>query len=261
MLDKASMVAGITPLTWSDVLSVYGSSGIAPVRMLGTSAVTFFASKDGPCGFKIWGLTGGLVGLPSVTMQDVALTGDCNSPRYPPQLGGPDFDIATGPSARAPVYRNGRLFVAATWQQGQVGVASGVSSAIRWAEINVSNWPNAPTVIQDGTIGSDGVWYFFPAINVDASGNMVISFNTSGTTSYASIAAAVRLSTDASGTTRAPTLVKAGTAPMLTYDPAGRNRFADWSSIAVDPVTGGTWIHAQFAAPPPYQTWVAQIRP
>src|SRR6185369_14779492 len=40
-----------------------------------------------------------------------------------------------------------------------------------------------------------------------------------------------------------------------------RNRFADFSYLALDPSTSASWFHGQYGTTGDWQTWVAEIRP
>ena len=266
LLDKSTLIAGVTPSTWSDIgisADQRVSAGVMPARTFGTSPVQYFVSTAvvtaGFCGVTVWGLTGGLA-APVVVTQSVQLEGNCNPPRYGPQpAAAPEIDIGgSGPLARAAVFRNGRLWVARTWQQN---FASGSVTAIKWAELNVDNWPGRPTVVQQGTVAADGVWSFMPALTVDPAGTMVLAFNTTSTAAYAAIHVAARYATDPLGTLRPATVVKGGTGAIVAIDGAGRNRFADYLSMELDPASGASWVHGQYGAAGGFQTWVAQIRP
>lgn len=264
ILDKASIVAGRAPTTWTDLAfpnNVDVAPGLMPAHMFDTAPVHFFVGRapSAVCGVTVWGVTTG-AGTPSVTTQVVPLDGTCDFPRYAPQASSTiAMDVGGASSlARSPVFRNGRLWVAQTWGQR---FAAGTVTAIKWAELDVSRWPGTPRVVQQGLVGADGVWTFHPAITVDPSGNAVLAFNTTSETSYPSIHASVHRATDAPGVMGPWIMVKAGSSPNLALDSSGRNRFADFLSLDLDPATSGTWVHGQYGATDALRTWAALIKP
>ena len=70
-----------------------------------------------------------------------------------------------------PVYRDGSIWVAHAIRHD---FGSGRMSAIRWAEIDVRDWPNSISFVQDAILGANGVWNFIPSLMVDSSNNMVV---------------------------------------------------------------------------------------
>ena len=264
MLDKTKLTAGTAPGTWTDFTAPPGvgiNPGMMPARNFGASSVQFFVSRalPGYCGWTLWGLSGGLTAQGLVS-QSVQLSGSCNVSRYGLQPGdAPTLDVGgSGSLARTAVYRNGRLWMAETFG---LNPGAGAGTVIKWAELDVSQWPSSVSIVQQGSVGSDGVWSFYPAIMVDPAGTMVLAFNTTSASTYPSINVAVRFATDPAGTTRPTTVVKAGTGASVHVDGAGRNRFGDYLSIDLDPVTFAFWLHGQYGTAGDSRTWVAQIKP
>lgn len=268
LLDKAKLIAGEEPDTWVDVFPDEDSSlflaGVTPARMYSESPVFFFAAdapRGYPCGFTVLGINTEEI-FPAVTWSTASLEGNCASGDWAvegagrgPQLGGPPIAVAGTGFSTIPVFRDGRLWVAGRWQQD---FGSGGVSVIRWAELDMSQWPDAVTVVQDGTIGEDKVWSFEPSLTVDSNGNLLIGYHTTGTDQYPAINVSARLASDPAGTMRPGIVVKAGTgsAERLAN---GRNRFADYSWMALDPVDETSWIHGQYGSSGLWETWVANI--
>ena len=271
LLDKAKLIAGEKPETWVDVFPDQDSrmfqSGVVPARMFSESPTFFFAAaapRGSPCGFTVLGITGGQAN-PVVTRRSVSLEGTCGLGDWGAAGSGRGSQRGSAPLAVSgvgfsviPVFRNGRLWVADTWRKD---FGSGEVSVIRWAELDVSQWPDTVTVVQHGTIGEDSVWSFFPSLTVDSKGNLVIGYNTTSADQYPALNVSARTASDPPGTLRPPILVKAGTG-AATRILNNRNRFADFSWMALDPVDSTSWVHGQYGTPDSehWQTWVARIR-
>jgi hypothetical protein len=79
-----------------------------------------------------------------------------------------------------------------------------------WADFNISN-PAAVTVSQHAKVSSASQAYYFPAIAVDASGNLLIVAGGSSSSIYPTIYSWYRLTSDAASTLRGPNVVTTGT--------------------------------------------------
>lgn len=256
ILDKSKLIAGETPTTWTDILDDRNFAGIQPATMFGLAPAFFLVSRIG-CGFMIWGITDPL-GTPNIVTRSVSLSGDCTSQTDPPQPSGALLLSVTGAGlATTPVFRNGSLWMADMWRQG---TGTSAVAAVKWAEVDVSRWPDAVNVVQQGFVDAGGAHTFFPALTVDFRGNMTLAFNTSSTDEYPSVKVSARASGDPLGSLRALAVVKAGSAPSLHVDGAGRNRFGDYLYVALDPATSTTWVHGQIGVSGDWQTWVGEAR-
>ena len=71
-------------------------------------------------------------------------------------------------------------------------------TAVRWYQFNVTGgtFPATAAQQQDWTNSNDGLWRFMPSIAVDAAGNTVVGYATSGTSQFPSIRYAGRLVAD-----------------------------------------------------------------
>ena len=114
------------------------------------------------------------------------------------------------------------------------------------------------TVVQQGIVGQDSVWSFYPSLTVNASGHTLIAFNTTAATTFPSIAVVGRLVSSPLGTMRPPAVVKMslGSVDRLLN---GRQRFADYSGMALDPSDSASWIHAEYGTSGDFETWVARV--
>lgn len=147
--------------------------------------------------------------------------------------------------------------MAHTWQ---MDFGAGAVAAIKWAEFDVSHWPDAVSVVQQGVIGEDRIWSFYPGLTVDPENNVAIGYYTTAADQYAALNVSVRTSSDAAGTMQARTVVKDGTGAVVKLFRDGRNRFADYSWMALDPADSASWIHGQYGTSGNWQTWIAKIQ-
>jgi hypothetical protein len=160
------------------------------------------------------------------------------------------------------VYREGSLWHAHSFSSGELGGEP--VQVLRWVQIDVQQWPQSASLVQDGLFGEMGVWCFTPAIMVDLSGNVAIIFARSSATEYPSLYLTWRLVTDARNTLRSARLLKRGTATWVEIDTSsanvGTNRYVDYFGTALDPSDGSIWLFGAYvAAQRERGTWVANV--
>jgi hypothetical protein len=132
------------------------------------------------------------------------------------------------------------------WLAHTVADQSGASSRARYARIGVAS----KTALEDESFGSDGCWYFYPAIAVDAGDGLSMVFGESCEDAYAGIALTGRSTSD---TELEPSvLVKDGegsyVVPVGTGQPV--NRWGDFFGAAPDPSDPGRiWVFGEYAGP------------
>jgi hypothetical protein len=116
----------------------------------------------------------------------------------------------------------------------------------RWYVINTGG--ATPTLSQQGDVSAGNNTYLtYPAIDINPSGDIGMTFLRSGTdspTDFMSMYVTGRSMTDPVGTMRTPTLVQAGQA--IYTDFAG-GRAGDLSAINIDPNDGTFWVANEFA--------------
>src|SRR6185312_6760804 len=85
----------------------------------------------------------------------------------------------------------------------------GTVACVQWYQLG--NLDGAPTLLQQGTLGSDGEDRMYPALSVDNSGDLSLGFAHSSATVFAGIDYAGRVPSDAPGTLESPeNVLKAG---------------------------------------------------
>jgi hypothetical protein len=122
---------------------------------------------------------------------------------------------------------------------------SGTTRALaRWYQVNLNSWPNSssnmPSLAMSGSISpaSTTESTFFPAIAVNARGDVAVVHGASSTAIYPQVRAASRRATDPSGTLGAPvTLATATSSP----GGSGTSRWGDYFACTVDPVNECTF--------------------
>ncbi|MCE9560408.1 MAG: Ig-like domain-containing protein, partial [Armatimonadetes bacterium] len=118
----------------------------------------------------------------------------------------------------------------------------------------------APRVILDSTLSSSGEDSFYPGIRGTKDGAAVIGFCRSGPSTYAS----QRVTGFKFGATQieSSALLKDGTATYEVTFGGTRNRFGDYSGVAVSPADEQTaWIHGEVAlVSNSWRTWVASAK-
>lgn len=102
-------------------------------------------------------------------------------------------------------------------------------------DINITT-PASLTLQQSLKVSSPTVAYMFPELVIDSSGNVVITANAIGSSTFASIDSWYRLTTDAVSTLRGPTVVTAGTLPYTcsTNNPAAWGTYYSGAQDATD---------------------------
>ncbi len=140
-------------------------------------------------------------------------------------------------------YRAGQLIASQT-----VGTAAGVANA-RWYHFNVNLTPThpQPTLVQSGNIARTSLSTYFPSVEINASGDIGMTFMESGATEYMSMYVTGRKWTDPLGTMQIPRLVKSGDAAYSAFGDSSPFRAGDFSGISVDPTNGSFWAANEYA--------------
>ena len=184
--------------------------------------------------------------VPTTTRMVPPDAGQLNPPPTPIDVGGPRI--------RNVFYRNNRL-----WTAHSVADGTGVFARARYVRFDVSG---APVADQDISFGADGCWLYYPAVAADQNDNLVMVYTQSCTNEYASVYFTGRTTTEP--TLQPGQVLQAGVAKYELLDGGGRNRWGDYSGIAVDPADQNRiWVHGEFATTPTgidqWQTWVGEI--
>ena len=248
------------PVTWQDLWDIRDPSDISgpgftlvPAVTYGTPGVEYIVSVD------FLNTTGNHMnlytlsdptGTPSLTGDAVAVTAFVD-PGDAGQLGGgsPGINVG-GRRNRNVVYKDGSV-----WTAHSTGDASNTYARSRYVRIDVAT----ATASEDVAFGADGYWYFYPAIQPDASNNAAISFSRSATDEYAG---AWFTGVPDGGSIQPATLIKEGEANYVKTFGGSRNRWGDYNGIAIDPADmSKIWTFTEYAAAPAntWGTWFGEI--
>ncbi len=127
-----------------------------------------------------------------------------------------------------------------------VDADSAGQAGIRWYEISVDNTTGSISLAQQGTYApADGVDRWMGSAAMDATGNIAIGFSATSNTIHPSVHYAGRLSTDPAGElTQGEGIIVTGTGSQGSVN---RSRWADYSSLSVDPVDDCTfWYTTEY---------------
>jgi hypothetical protein len=118
-----------------------------------------------------------------------------------------------------------------------------VHTAFSWVQIDITTaaTDRVATLVQYGTYNVDlDLDVFYPRIDVDIDGNVLINAAISGPNQYASMMYTGRLRTDPPNTLRYPPILWAEGASTY-WSGTTRNRWLDYSGGSIDPVDGKTF--------------------
>ncbi|QEH31992.1 Large cysteine-rich periplasmic protein OmcB precursor [Aquisphaera giovannonii] len=167
-----------------------------------------------------------------------------SSPPDASQAGSGSLIYTSDAYIQSVAWRDNRLVATQT-------IASGGVAAARWYEFSTdASTPSAtPTLAQSGTVTRPGgAAVYYPAMDIDAAGDLGMTFMSSSSTEYMSMYVTGQVVGATAGSMLAPTLARAGQAPYTPFDPApyaaGYN-----SSITLDPAGGTFWAASEYAVP------------
>jgi len=220
---------------------VFGTGGIPGVGNPGTFLVAYSGLSNGVQEFL--GIIRvddplGAIGGPAFSFQFVNV-GDIENTALPmldaPQAGTAALVETNDRRALHAVWRNNRLWTTAQVVPG-FGADAGQATA-HWWELDTTL--AVLGVVQQGDAGGEdiaaGTYTFMPSIAVDGSGNMGIGFAASAPTIFPSAAYTGRLSSDPINTVQPTEILAAGMDYYIRTFGGTRNRWGDYSGIAIDP--------------------------
>jgi len=228
-------------------------------QSLGPSLAGFFVNTHFPtsCDLTVWRVTNPPASAPFLSKVTLAVGGDCGNP---PNAAQPDTAqrIETGgPRIINAVWRNGSLWaavaVAHNWGSGSVATA-------RVFQIDTKAFPSV-SAAQDFLHGNDGIDVYYPVVSVDLLGNLLVGFNQSSPSLYASVGFGGQAATDPRNALSSQALLKEGSARYVLFDSGGRNRWGDYNAACVDPLSNSFWLMGEYAESPVnrWGTWIGEV--
>jgi hypothetical protein len=142
------------------------------------------------------------------------------------------------------VWWNNHLYATTTINVGGQATA-------HWFDFN-ANGIATPTLAQQGNIlGEDiatGTHTFFPSVAVNSQGTLAFGFAASGPSIYGGSYYTMHAATDAAGTVQNSQVLRAGQDSYVQLDSSGRNRWGDYSGMALDPADDTSfWVYNEHA--------------
>lgn len=260
-LNKAALYAGQTASFKETPVTVTASGILAdtvfPVRNVTAPGVMYFVGADNgttPAStVSIWKWANALGGG-AITLQR-GVTVD--------QYGQPPAGIQPSGSNANTIETNDMRTLTAQMFNGTVYSAhtiacnpnnAGVVACVQWYQIG--NLDGAPSLVQQGMLGSPGEYRMYPALSVDNSGDMTLGFAHSSANVFAGIDYAGRTPADALGLLEAPeATLKAGEVNM------DGSRYGDYAGEVIDPDGCTVWHLEEYAQSGQiWGTWVGNVR-
>jgi CSLREA domain-containing protein len=244
-IDKASVIAGNFTTYHHDLSPAIFS--VIPARMHGTAlgGPEYFVSEGASIPqISVIKETNVLSNTPTDATTDLTVT----SYSQPPAAPQPSGTITANNSRMLSVaWRNN--FVVATHT---VGTGSPITAHARWYQIDTTS---TPTLTQSGEINpGSGIATYFPSIDINAAGDLGMTYMESSSSEFVSIYVTGRTSTDATGTMETGVVTRAGTANYTG------SRAGDYSSTCVDPSDGTTfWSANEFINNSAAASWATGI--
>lgn len=194
-------------------------------------------------------------GSASVTQAGTVTVNTYSLPVNQKQLGGSDLQGNDNRLLDAK-YWGGKL-----WTTHSIGCnpGTGTVNCVRWYEINIAG--GSPSLVQQGTLSSNGIGRSFPAIAPDACGNMLVGYTQTSTSIYPSVYVAGREAGDPAGQLKSETLLHAGEAVYTSYDSVPY-RWGDYTGMAIDPDGKTFWYVGEYSrsqATARWSTWVGSF--
>jgi len=257
-ISKTELYTG-APLTLFKTTGMKNSDNslafsIRAARTLSPSTDEFLINSHsgGGSNVTLWKITPAFPAAPVISRQATVNIGFYSPAPNAKQLGCVDTLDTIDNRIYNAVFKNGKLYAGFTVGHNW---GSGTVAAARFLEIDTAT----SSAVVNETYGSDGLYYWFPAVTVDGSGNIVSVFARSGASEFAGIHYSGRLTTDTG--TQASLLLKGG-AECITG-----SRWGDYFGISVDPVdNANVWIYGEWAKDVPgvspvwdWGTWVGEV--
>ena len=161
----------------------------------------------------------------------------------------------------APIEVNDRRALDAVWRDGSLWMVMTIrpnsgpdvnQTTAYWVRLDTSAVPGPITTADQGGIGGEdiapGTFTYYPSVMVNRKGSAGFGFSASAPTVFAGAYATGRGSAALPGTVEPSALIKAGEACYFRMFSGTRNRWGDYSGIALDPADDKFfWAFNEFA--------------
>lgn len=193
---------------------------------------------------------------------------------FPPLPDAPQLGSST------PIEVNDRRALNAVWRDGNLYVSSTIipnagpdinQTTAHWWRLDTTAGIGGIVTADQGNVGAEdihaGMYTFFPSVMVDHCGNMAIGFAASSSSNYCGAYYTGRKAADPPGTVQPTGVLRAGVDWYVRFFSGTRNRWGDYSGLALDPADQVTfWVYNEYAeqrgtplgSPPEYGRWGTQ---
>lgn len=268
VINKAQLVSGLSAassyfappqglFTIQPALSL-SSTCSGSVCALYMTAVAYNSATS----IQVWSVTGvpGVALGPTISTKSFALSSPLTSPPDAKQLGTSTLIQTNDNRLLDAAYRDGKLWVSANSACIPTGDTA-TRACLRLIQFSTAS-PISKS--QDFNFGQPGLHYYYPAISIDSSGNVISVFSGSSAGSYAGVYASGQRPSTATintlNTFQAPLLIKAG---ENSYTPFA-SRWGDYSGASVDPTDQSVvWVAGEYARSEggsEWGTWIAPLQ-
>lgn len=244
-IEKAPMLTGGP----ANILYEEHFSGFSvfPLNQFDSGSTQYFAEEFNSTTIRIHAIADTLTNPTRSTFNLSVPT--FNQPIDVPQLGGGTPADSVSSRIMTGVWRDGSAWFAHAIRDPAIGDGENV---VRWYEVDTNDFPNnSPSLVQTGNVDpGPGVHAWMPAIAVNGVGDMALGFSTGGPNQFFSASVTGRLNSDPPGFTTSPVIEYAtGLGNYVALDGIGRNRWGDYSGMAVDPADDTTfWAFNEYAS-------------
>lgn len=250
VLDKAPLVAPAPSLgAITAFRGFFFENAIRPCEMHGSAPGTYYVSLESPISIRLRRVQGP-GSAPTLTDLGHVTIPSATSPFLVPAWNSsPDLELGITSLGDA-VYHRGRITIAQH-------VTAGATVGIRTYEID----PLAVALVGTSTISDPFRHYYHPGMAVNARGDVVLVFNGSSPTEWASSYASGHLGSSAAGTYSTPAVLKAGEDAYNRLDGLGRNRWGQHNAVAVDPLDPHVyWTFTEYThSGNRWATWIERL--
>jgi hypothetical protein len=134
------------------------------------------------------------------------------------------------------------------WTTFEIVPGSGADTGdvtAHWVEIDTSTLAS-PAIADQGNAGAEDIatdaYTYFPSISVDQCGNMALGFAASASSIDAGAYYANRYASDTAGTLQSTGTLATGLGGYVIIDSIGRNRWGDYTGMALDPESEAAFL-------------------
>ena len=260
VINKANLLAnGATSAASTYFPPPQGLFTIQPAHSLSSTTTLYMAAVayNSATSIRVWSVNGvpgvgaGVtVPVPTANFAISTLT----SPPDAKQLGTSTLIQTNDNRLLDTVYRDGKLWVSAN----SACVPSGETSTRACLRLIQFTKGSGLAKAQDFDFGLPGVYYYYPAIQIDGGGNLVSVFSGSSTLAFAGVYASGQRSIDGTNSFQTPVLIKDG---ENSYNPFA-NRWGDYSGASIDPTDSTkVWVAGEYAASQGGSEWGTSLAP